>query len=213
MKKIKVFIVDDHDFMLSVTKEFLEKENISVVGTVTSFTEATEHAFDNSPDILIIDLNIAGYSGIDLLKELKAKRSDCKVLIFSARTALSAMAAAYRVGAKGYLTKNNAPSELINALNIIHSNLVYFMPGYAEKILSFQSDDSNVDPRVVLSKREMELFVLIAKGISHDDAAKVLKIVPRSVATRIYEIRKKLGNTQDDFTLIANNHGISFIHD
>lgn len=211
--KIRVFMVDDHDFILSVTKPFLEKSGLKVVGTETTFSGTIEHAFDHQPDVIIIDLNIAGQSGIDLIKELKAIKKDCKTIIFSARTAIPVMAAAYRAGAKGYLTKKNEPGELVNAIKKVYEGKTYYMPGYAELILSYQSDQTNIDPRDVLNEREYKLFLLLAQGKSHEAIAGILDIGPKSVSNTASKIRKKLGNTTDDFANIANLHGIAFFRE
>jgi DNA-binding NarL/FixJ family response regulator len=207
-------MVDDHDFLLSTTKPLLKSEGIDVIGTANSYLEAELHAFDLNPDVIIVDLNLAGHSGIELIQSLRDKRPEARTLIFSARTTLPTIEAAYRIGAKGYLTKVHDPSELVAAIRTIAKGKPYFMPGYALKIMSYQTDDTVADPRKVLTPREYKLFVLLAQGASAEEAADILAIVPKSIATRTSEIRKKLKLAPNDsFATLANRYGIAFIRE
>jgi two-component system invasion response regulator UvrY len=211
--QIRVFLVDDHQFILSMVKPYLEVKGIQVIGTANSYEDAIEHVFNDKPDVFIIDLNLAGKSGIDLIKVLRDRCEDCKFLIFSQRTALPAIGASYRAGAHGYLTKNGDPSELIVAINKISEGEIYYMPGLAEKILNFQFASNDPDPRIQLSKKEFELFMLLSQGVTLEKISQQMEIVPRSVTARIFDIRKKLNGTNEDFAIIANRHGITFLRD
>lgn len=216
MSKIKIYMVDDHEFVVSITKEYLSLSGMEFIGRSTTYADAAQNALANSPDVIIVDLNLGDGSGIDLIHYLKSKDPEgrTKYLMFSARTlaSLPAIAAAYRAGANGYLAKNSEPSELVNAINQIHSGKDYYMPEYAEKILNYLKDGKDPDPRLALTKGEYRIFFELANGLSVEEVAKKLNINQNTVRTRISDIRKNLKNTTEDFSVIANRHGISFLN-
>lgn len=211
-KKIRVFIVDDHEFVLTAAKILLEQQSIEVVGTETSYAGALEHAFDNQPDVLMIDLNLAGENGLDLIPELLEKNLETRILVFSARTAFSAIAAAYKAGACGYLTKDHDTAEIPKAIKTIYSGNKYYMDGYAEKILQFKMhEEDNADPRTVLSPKEFEIFQRLAKGGTNEEIAHDLGMTVKSLTVRASEIYKKLGGNSNKFAEIANKNAVVFM--
>jgi two-component system invasion response regulator UvrY len=213
MNKMKIYMVDDHEFILVMTKQYLESNGITVIGNTTDYNTALAEAHTKNPDVVIVDMNLGGRSGIDLIKELKSKTPEMKILVFSARTSLPAIAAAYRAGAMGYLNKSCEPLELTVAICKIYAGQIYYMQDHAEKILNYHVAGLDPDPCSILSKREYEIFLDIAQNKTHDEISAKYDIAPRSITSRISEIRKKLNNTNEDFSIIANRHGISFIPD
>lgn len=208
---IKVILADDHALVRIGFKMLLENEpDIKVVAEVDSGEKACDLIFDQSIDfdILVIDLTMQGISGIEATRRILEQRPETKILGLSAHEDPSYIRHMLHAGASAYLSKRSAPDSLIQAIKAVANGHVFVDPHLKELISErLHSEDKN--PIDVLSEKEFEVFIYLAKGKSANEIAELLHVSPRTTGTHLYNIKQKLNaSTQSDLTLIAIRHGL-----
>lgn len=190
---IKIFIADDHALIREGIKNIIAKEfDMKVVGEISDPHQIVSNVIDIKPDILVLDLSMPGKSGLDVLKELKSLAPETKILIMTMMPEDQFAKRTLKAGAYGYLTKDSAPDELVNALRKIYSGKKYISPSLAEK-LADDLDDTNIkNPIEILSDREFQILKMIAAGKSQTDIADELSICISTVNTYRSRILDKL---------------------
>ncbi|KPJ91994.1 MAG: hypothetical protein AMJ53_10270 [Gammaproteobacteria bacterium SG8_11] len=205
--KAKVFISDDHAIVRQGLIDFLERDGYKVVGESATVADTVAHCYDKNPDILILDLNMDTDNGINTIETLLDQHPDAKILIFSMRESLNTIRTTYKMGTKGYVTKSAGPDLLLEAVEKIASGRNYYMPGMLEQLFE-QEEETEKDPREVLTERDLEIFTMVAEGHTNEEIAEALDVTEKSVANRISEIRKKLGIRMTSFEWIARKYNI-----
>jgi len=181
---ITILITDDHSMIREGLKKILNDEpDMKVVGEASNYHEAINAVENLEPEIVILDISMPGRNGLDVLKDLKAEHSKLKVLILSMHPEERFALRAIKAGASGYVTKENAAEELVNAIRKVHHGQKYISPALAEQLADHYGSDSNKLPHELLSDREFEVLCKIAEGKSIKDIAIVLTLSPATVAT------------------------------
>jgi len=179
-EKLKVLIIDDHPLMRRGIKQLVElEENFEVVADVGSGTEGISIAIQEFPDLIILDLNMKGLSGLDTLKGLRAEGVDARILILTVSDAKNDIFTLIDAGADGYLLKIKriAQGEVILSDSI--KNLLL-------------ERKHTVDPMDSLTDREMDVLRLIATGLSNKQIAGQLFISEETVKVHIRNLLRKL---------------------
>lgn len=193
MKRLKVFIADDHLLIREGLKKILsgEKEFI-VVGESGEPDEVLDFINGNEVDILILDLNMPGRSGLDILKQVKKIKPKTKVLILSMYPEDQFGERTIKAGASGYITKESASDELLNALKKIAKGGNYISPAFTEKLLYKIKTTSEQKPHELLSDRELQIMILMAKGKTQVEISNELALSTSTVNTYRSRILEKL---------------------
>jgi two-component system, NarL family, invasion response regulator UvrY len=203
---IKIGIVDDHAIVRSGLREFFATHvDLRVVGEVGSGREAIDLVRGTEMDVLVMDLSMPGQSGIDALAMIKAKAPDLGVLILTAYPEEHYAVSLIRQGASGYLNKECDPNEIVNAVRTIAMGRRYISPQVAE-LLARQLDrkDSNAAPHELLSDREFQVFLKLAKGESVGVIGDSLSLSVKTVSTYRSRLLEKLNlSTNSDLTYYA----------
>jgi DNA-binding NarL/FixJ family response regulator len=190
---MKVLIVDDHKMMRDGLRAVLEKAGIDVVGEAANGFEAVELAQDLQPQIVVMDISMPELNGIDATRLLLSKRTDLRVIGLSMNSDRRYVSAMFKAGAVGYLLKNAASDELIQALHAVADGLSYVSPAIAAMVvvdwMSPQAASSTEKP---LSTREREVLQLLAEGNSSKDIAKRLGVALPTIETHRRQIMGKL---------------------
>jgi two-component system invasion response regulator UvrY len=180
------------------------------VAEVDSGENACELVLNQSVsfDILVIDLTMQGISGIEATRRILEQKPDTKILGLSAHEDPSYIRHMLHAGASAYLSKRSAPDSLIQAIRAVANGNLFVDPHLKELISErLHSDDKN--PIDILSEKEFEVFIYLAKGKSANEIAELLHVSPRTTGTHLYNIKQKLNaSTQSDLTLIAIRHGL-----
>lgn len=186
---IKLMLVDDHPLFMEGLQYLLETHGIGVAAIAKDGREALEKARVLKPDIVLMDIQMPGLSGLDVLKLLKAEMPDIKVVMLTASEEDDDLFNAVKFGASGYLLKNvNAP-ELIDMLQDIRNGEASFSPELAARLLKeFRSGKDKPFQQAPeetgnekLTKRQLEVLEMVAKGITYKDIGETLKITERTV--------------------------------
>lgn len=209
MAKIRVVLTDDHAVVRMGFRLLLQgTHDIEVIGEAESGEEAVKRFVELKPDVLVMDLSMPGMGGLEAVTRVLAKDDAARILILSAHEDTIHPKRVLKAGAVGYLSKRSAAEELIQAIRQVASGKMYMEAALAQQMAVEQiSGDKNaVD---VLSAREFEVFLALAKGQSVNDIAAVLHLSPRTVGTHLYNIKQKLGaSNQAELAIMAVRAGL-----
>lgn len=209
MAKIRVVLTDDHAVVRMGFRLLLQgTHDIEVVGEAENGEEAVKRFVELKPDVLVMDLSMPGMGGLEAITRVLAKDDHARILILSAHEDTIHPKRVLKAGAAGYLSKRSAAEELIQAIRQVASGKMYMEAAIAQQMAVEQisGDKSTVD---VLSAREFEVFLALAKGQSVNDIAAVLHLSPRTVGTHLYNIKQKLGaSNQAELAIMAVRAGL-----
>ncbi|MCW8877084.1 MAG: two-component system response regulator NarL [Kangiellaceae bacterium] len=194
MAGAKIILVDDHPMLRKGVAQLIALEdNLEVIGEASSGEEAIKLTVEEKPDLVLLDLNMKGLSGIDTLSALKRADVDAKVVIFSVSDSDADVLQALKFGADGYLLKDSEPEELIEKINrCLDGELVLSGPLTQLLARSLQAK-TQVNLLDKLTHREMEILKQIATGGSNKVIANKLGITEGTVKVHVKNLLKKLG--------------------
>jgi DNA-binding NarL/FixJ family response regulator len=190
---IRLVICDDHALLRSGLQRLLQAEDgFEVVGEAASADEAIQHVAATRPDILLLDLVMPGRSGIEAMPELLAAAPTTRVLVLSMQDDPTYVRRAFAAGASGYLLKEAADAELVQALRDVAAGRRYVHPLLGARLAAAEGETERhggVDP---LSDREHEVLRLLALGHTNQEIATMLFISVRTAETHRAHIMRKL---------------------
>lgn len=206
----KVFIVDDHEIIREGLKQILNNEtDIKVVGEAENGNEVIRGISETDCDILLLDLNIPGKKGQDLIEEVKKKKPKLQILILSISPEDKFALPLLRAGASGYVCKDSALRDLVQAIQKVSSKGRYLSSTLAEQ-LAFDAFIEEVKPTRKLTFLENSILNLIAKGKEYEEIASELSISVNSVTASRRKVLEKL-NLKNNVQLahyVLNNRNI-----
>lgn len=190
---IRVLMVDDHPIFRDGLRTALQVDSIELVGEATNGTEAVELTGAVSPDVVLMDLQMPGGSGIDATRAITTAHPDVGVLILTMTEDTDAVFAAVRAGARGYLLKGSDRSELLRAIDGIASGEAIFGAGIAERLLAaFTVERTASPPLPVLTDCEREVIALLAQGFTNAAIAASLFVSTKTARNHVSNILTKL---------------------
>ncbi len=209
---IKILIADDHAIVREGLKQVVaEESDMKVTGEAANANEVFEIITKNDFDIAIIDINMPGKSGLDLLKDLRVQKPDLPVLILSMYAEEQYGIRALKAGASGYLKKASAPNELVTAIRKIVAGGKYISQSLAEQLANTVNGSHNKLSHENLSDREYEVMCKIASGESAEKISEDLSISIHTFYTyrnRIFEKMNLKSNVELTQYVINNKlHG------
>ncbi len=212
MRKVRVYMVDDHDIVLTGLTSTLElAPDIEIVGSSTDGGTALADIRRLLPDVVILDLELPGLPGREILRQIQEDRLPVRVLVYSQYDELSFVAETLRLGATGYVTKSISSLQIVEAVWQVKNGRCYLWPAYSEQdIADYQRRTARNHHRSAeLSQREREILILIAKGETSSAIANYLHIDVRTVENHRYRFMKKLGlHNIAEITRFAIEHNL-----
>lgn len=191
---IKVLLADDHALLRGSLKQLLEDTGfIEVVAQAGDYPEIMK-AINSNPaiELAILDISMPGKNGVDVVKILKDKRPDLRILMLSMHPEDQYAVRALKAGASGYLTKNTAPEKLVDAIQVIAAGRKYITPELAESLATHLTDDSDKPLHSTLSDREFETIRMIASGKKLSEIAEAMALSPKTVSVYRARILEKM---------------------
>lgn len=206
---IKVFIVDDHEIIREGLKKILKEEaDLVVVGEAQNGDEVLHNIKDIDCDIMLLDMNMPGRSGLDLIADLKNLKPHMHILVLSIHPEDKFALRTLKAGASGYVCKDTALEELVVAIRKVYVKGRYLSTTLAEQLaFDFMPDKNEQLPHESLSNREQEIMYLLASGKKVKDIAADLKLSISTVFTyrvRIFEKLKIKSNVELTHYAITN---------
>jgi two-component system, NarL family, invasion response regulator UvrY len=207
--KTRVMLVDDHAVVRMGFRMLLEATDDMTVVAEAETGEAAYQSFqDAAPDVIVMDLAMPGAGGMEAAKRILARDKGARILALSAHEDPSHARHMLKAGALGYLCKRSAPEALIDAIRQIAAGRMYVDAIVAQR-MAMQEFRGETNPVGLLSEREFEIFLKLAKGLSVNQIADILTLSPRTVGTHLYNIKQKLNvSNQAEIALIAVRHGL-----
>lgn len=214
MAKLRLLIGDDHTLMRQGLRKILEERpDWEVVAEAGDGRTAVQQALALQPDVAILDVGMPQLNGIDATAQIVRKQPSIQVLILSMHEDEAYITRAVRAGARGYLLKDSAGSDLIGAVVAVSAGKSYFSPPVAKVVLDEYvrrlADKGIVDRYDSLSEREREIFQLVAEGRSTREVAELLSVSPATVETHRAHILQKLDlHSTAELVLYAVRRGV-----
>ncbi len=206
---IKVLLVDDHAVVRMGFKMLLESaDDIKVVAEAESGEQGIKFYVEHQPDVVVMDITMPGIGGLEAIDRIMAKDNSAKILVLSAHEDSVHPKRVLNAGAMGYLTKRSAAEELIKAIRMVAARKMYLEANIAQQ-MAIQQLNGEKNPVDVLSDREFEVFMSLAKGQTTNEIADILSLSPRTVGTHLYNIKQKLNaNNSAEIALITMRSGL-----
>ena len=207
---IRLLIADDHAIVRGGLKQiFVLVPDFHVVGEAVNGSEVLERLRHDPFDLLLLDLNMPGISGADLITRIKAHRADLPILVLSMHNEPQVAARMLKAGASGYITKDCEPDILLAAIRKVAANGKYIAPDLAERMV-FDVTSTALRPlHGLLSDRESEVFRLLIAGKSVNGIATQLAISNKTVSTHKVRLMEKMNlSSVADLMRYAMQHDI-----
>ncbi|MEY3027974.1 MAG: response regulator [Methylophilaceae bacterium] len=209
MAELKVLLVDDHSVVRMGFKMLIDSEkDMKVIAESETGEDGIQKYQELKPDVTVMDITMPGIGGLEAIERIIAKDKNAKILVLSAHEDSVHPKRVLSAGAIGYLTKRSAAEELISAIRTVGSGKKYIESSVAQQLAITQLSGEN-DPTEILSDREFEVFIALAKGKSTNEIADTMCLSPRTVGTHLYNIKQKLNaNNSAEIALIAIRCGL-----
>jgi DNA-binding NarL/FixJ family response regulator len=206
----KVLIADDHAVVRAGLRQFLEEDaSITEIGDASTGREALDALRSGRWDLLILDINMPDRSGLDILSHIRAAGYSTRVLVMSGLPERQYALNVLRAGARGYLSKEGAPDELLKAVRAILDGRRYVSPALAELLVSELDQDTDKPLHARLSEREFQVLCKLAAGRAVSDIAGELCLSVKTVSTYRTRVLDKMHlETNADLTTYALRNGL-----
>jgi DNA-binding NarL/FixJ family response regulator len=204
----RILLVDDHEVVRRGARQVLEEGFPGAVfGEAASSEEALARLSREPWDLLLLDINIPGRNGLEVLEDARRSWHQLPVLVLSAYPEEEFAVRCIRLGAAGYLTKNSASDELVAAARKVLDGGRYVTASLAEKLAAVLGGDVRQEPHATLSVRELQVLKLVATGWTLREIAGELHLSEKTIATYRARVSEKLGaSTNVDLARYALQH-------
>ena len=214
MSRLTILIGDDHTLVRQGLKKIIEEQpEWTVVGEAGDGREVVRKALQLKPDVIIVDIGMPLLNGIEATSQVTRRVADARVLILSMHLDEAYITRSLQAGARGYLLKDSADTDLVRAVTAVAAGKSFFSPAVARIMLDdyvqHLADKGIADRYDSLSEREREVFQLVAEGYSGKEVASMLDISPATVETHRAHIMEKLDvHSTAELVLRAVRRGI-----
>lgn len=190
---IRIVVADDHTIVREGLKQLLAAAgDLQVVGEAQDGFEVMKRVRELDFDLLLLDMSMPGKSGIELIKQVKAEKPKLRILVLSMHEEHQYAVRAIRAGAAGYLTKESASRQLVEAIRKVASGGAFISSAVAEQLALGAMPDAQGAPHESLSDREFQVFRMLAEGKSISDIAQRLNLSVKTVSTHKANILHKM---------------------
>ncbi len=198
-RPMRVMLVDDHALVRSAIRQALEAPDVVVVGEASSAEEALDMAPRLRPDVLLLDIDLPGLTGIEAVRELAPRLPDTRIVMLTVSTDRRDLLDAVRHGASGYLTKDLTGDALLRAIRGVRRGDLAMSRGHAAAVVEHLARSARSQTPAsdtiggMLSSRERDVLRLLAEGMTDREIAAALAISPRTVESHVSSVLRKLG--------------------
>jgi DNA-binding NarL/FixJ family response regulator len=206
---VSVVLVDDHAVVREGYRRLLERTgDITVIAEASTGEEAYRVVSETQPDVTVMDINLPGIGGIEVVRRIVSRLPEARILMFSMHEDTVFSSRALQAGARGYVTKSAAPEVLVEAVRLVAAGKLYISHEMAQE-LAVQMLPGRDNPIDALSAREFEVFRLLVAGHSLQEISRILCLSYKTVANYQSNIKHKLDvSNSAQVVRIALNHGL-----
>ena len=212
---IKILLIDDHVLVRAGIREMLQEvKGLTVVGEAGTGNEGIELARKLNPDLIVLDLKLPDLSGLEVTQKILRSHSEVKILVVSAIINDLFLFRLLEAGAHGYITKDAKQEEFIQAIKSVIDGKTVISPQLAKRLALAKADYKNNNIFAEISDREMEVMMMVIRGIPVKEMAQRLNISHKTIHSYRNRIFEKL-NVKTDLavTLLAIHHGLIVLED
>lgn len=194
-EQINIFLVEDHPIFRLGLRDLIEQEaTFNVCGEAESVGAAWNKINSNLPDLVIVDISLAGRSGLELTKLLKSEYPELPTLVLSMHEEALYAERALQAGARGYIMKHETTDLIVDAIHVVRSGKVYLSPKMTSEMLHKIVGGSSKGPlpQQCLTNRELEVFEMIGCGLTTREASERLCLSAKTIGTYRERIKEKL---------------------
>lgn len=207
---IKIMLVDDHEMVREGIKQLIEFDgDIQVIAQASNGEDCLKQLRVELPDMILLDVNMIGMNGIDVLKEIRKNKIPVKVAMLTVHNEIEYLVNLVDIGVEGYILKDSSSAELVRAIKHIYQGETYIqpdlIPALNSRLIHRDEDKEKIE---ALTRRELEVLKLVAKGHFNKEIAIQLNISERTVKNHISSIFRKIDvsdRTQAAVFAIKNN--------
>ena len=190
----QILIVDDHAVVRGGLRQFLaDTDDLEIAAEAETGSDALALIPGGNWDLVLLDMSLPDLNGLEVLRRIKQMRPNLPVLIFSMFSEAEFAISALDAGASGYLNKDSPPYQILSAIRTVVDGARYVSPSLAEQLLSGVTSSSPKAPHETLSRREMEVLLLLSKGIMLTRIGDSIHVSVKTVSTYRARILQKLG--------------------
>ncbi|HEY0975556.1 MAG TPA: UvrY/SirA/GacA family response regulator transcription factor [Solimonas sp.] len=208
---IKIMLVDDHRLVRAGLKRVLQEvADMQVLAEASSGEEALEMMRTQTPDVVLMDINMPGIGGLEATRRAMQRYPGTKIIVVSMHLEEPYPSRMLAAGAAGYLSKDSAADEVVTAIRRVHSGGHYVAADVAGNLAaSIVKGPSGASPFDQLSQRETQVMLMVTKGYSTQEISDRLHLSPKTVSTYRYRLFEKLGVNNDvELTRMAMRYGL-----
>jgi DNA-binding NarL/FixJ family response regulator len=207
---IRILLIDDHAVVRAGYRRFLEHSGgIEVVAEAADAQAGYAAFIEHQPDVSVVDISLAGASGLDLIHRMIQREPSARVLAFSMHEDAMFARRALQSGARAYVTKASDPQTLVDAVRSVHNGQMFLSADVAQRMPRTTHHSADHDPFTDLSAKEFEVFRLLAQGMTAAQIAASLNLSLKTVANYQTAIKDKLAvNTTAALVHVALKHGV-----
>jgi two-component system invasion response regulator UvrY len=207
---ITVLLTDDHALVRMGIKRLLEdSKKVKIVGEASNGEESLDLSLSLKPDIILMDVNMPGIGGVEACRRILERDPKQKIIVLTVYTEKTFPKRMLEIGAKGYLTKECALSEIIDALNIVNGGGAYIAPAIAQQLALSLLPGNEANPIDRLSRREFQVMLMICHGLTNLEMSEKLCLSPKTVSTYRLRLLEKLDvHNEVDMLKIAVEQGM-----
>ncbi len=189
----RILIADDHAVVREGLRQIIAKQpDMLVTGEATGGQDALNKIREASYDVMLLDISMPGRGGLEILGDIKREHPELRVLVLSIHPENLYAVRALKAGASGYLTKDSAPEQLVDAIRKVSQGGKYISPTLAEKLAFELESDSDRPPHEKLSDREYQVLCILASGKTVKEIAEELSLSVPSISTYRARILEKM---------------------
>jgi DNA-binding NarL/FixJ family response regulator len=212
MRMIRIVLADDHGVVRDGLRVLLEAQcDIQVVGDVANGRDALRLTRQLHPDVIVMDIAMPELNGIEATLQIQDASFSTQVLILSMHSTTEYVFRALQAGARGYLLKDSAGAEVVDAVRVVHAGRRYLSQKIASTVIDdYISERQRASPLDSLSRRERQILQLVAEGKSSAEAATTLFLSPKTVDTYRSRMMQKLAiDDVPGLVKFAIQHGVT----
>lgn len=206
----KILIVDDHPLVRDGIKTMLKDEaSFQIIGSSKTAAEALDFLADEVPDIILLDISLPDMDGLQLCEKIRVKNRHSKIIGLTSTNEAGIITGLLQRGGNGYVLKNMERSELLESIRTVLSDKVYLSAAANDKVLEQFQRGKPTDNSIVLTRREKEILMLLADGLTGPQIAEKLFLSPLTVETHRKNLLRKFNAHSVQLLLkIARDNGL-----
>lgn len=190
---IRMLIADDHAIVRTGLRQIFDQiPDFEVIAEVANGSELLERLPKGVPDLLLLDMDMPGISGAELIRHVKESWPRLPILVLSMHNEPKVALRALKAGASGYITKDSNLDILLPAIRSVANHRTYIAPGLAEQMVFEDSPAAGLERHTALSDRELQVFNLLVAGLTVNDIAAKLSISNKTVSTHKAKMMEKM---------------------